>query len=374
MLREALDYPTRSPEGGRSVIVGGLVLVVITACLGVAALGAPYAYAAALGLLPWLLVRGYYVRVVRTSIGRERPTPPRFGDVRRLFRDGAVAVGISAVYLLPGSVVLAPLVGVRAAGTDVSAVLLERAVPGAAATAATSLTGVAAVVALMYAIGALYVLPVAVARFAHSNRVRAAFEIGPVVSGAISEDYATAWGISIALRLFVLPFTYLLRLLLVGFFLQFHVSTGARYCYGQGAGAALGLDAVPATHERSDPEEWAARPAVSRVPARDGGIGSRRQRPGRGDLTPAVRRVTEGVTDAGAETDGGSGAGRSPGASNVTDGGSGPGGDGASEGDGDAGGDADASESRGFDGGFRPAIGPVERGGDTDGRDGHTPE
>lgn len=364
MLREALDYPTRSPEGGRSVIVGGVVLVGIAACLGVAALDAPYAYAAALGLLPWLLLRGYYVRVVRTSIGRDRPTPPRFGDVRRLFRDGAVAVGISAAYLSPGLVVLAPLVGVRAAGTDVSAVLLERAVPGAAATAATSLTGVVAVVALMYAIGALYVLPVAVARFAHTNRVRPAFEVRTVVSGAISEDYATAWGISIALRLFLLPFTYLLRLLLVGFFLQFHVSTGARYCYGQGAGAALGLDPVPAAHKRSDPDEWTARPAVSRVSARDGRPGSRR-RAGRDDLTPAVRRVTGGVTgDASAETDGGP-RGRRSGRP------SGAAGDG-SEGDDDVGTDAgrDPSETEGVDGGFRPAIGPGERGDDTDGRDG----
>jgi hypothetical protein len=365
MLREALDYPTRSPEGGRSVIVGGLVLVGIAACLGAAALDAPYAYAAALGLLPWLLLRGYYVRVVRTSIGRDRPTPPRFGDVRRLFRDGAVAVGISAAYLLPGLVVLAPLVGVRAAGTDVSAVLLERAVPGAAATAATSLTGVVAVVALMYAIGALYVLPVAVARFAHTDRVRPAFEVRTVVSGAISEDYATAWGISIALRLFLLPFTYLLRLLLVGFFLQFHVSTGARYCYGQGAGAALGLDPVPATHERSDPDAWTARPAVSRASARDGRLGSRR-RARRDDLTPAVRRVTGGVTgDAGAETDGGP-RGRRSGRQ------SGAAGD-ESEGDDDVGTDAgtDPSETEGVDGGFRPAIGPGKRGDDTDGRDGH---
>lgn len=366
MLREALDYPTRSPEGGRSVIVGGLVVVVITAFLGAAALDVPYAYAAALGLLPWLLVRGYYVRVVRTSIGRDRPTPPRFGDVRRLFRDGAIAVGISALYLSPGLAVLAPLVGVRAAGTDVSAVLLERAVPEAASTAATSLAGVVAVVALMYVIGALYVLPVAVARFAHTDRPGAAFDVRTVVSAAVTEDYATAWGISVALRLFVLPFAYLLRLLLVGFFLQFHVSTGARYCYGQGAGAALGLDPVPATHERSDPDEWATRAAVERVSARDGGPGSRRRRPG-SDLTPAVRRVTDSAPGTpGAETDGGPETGRPRGSPSAAGGGSGCGGDGASGTD--AG--TDPSEPEGVDGGFRPAIGPGKRGDDTDGRDG----
>jgi hypothetical protein len=371
MFREALDYPTRSSEGGRSVIVGGLTLVVIMAALGVAALDTPYAYVAALGLLPWLLVRGYYVRVVRTTIGREHPTPPRFGDVRRLLRDGALAVGISAAYLAPGLVVLAPLVGVRATGTDVSAVLLDRAVSQAATTAATSLTGIVAVVALMYVIGALYVLPVAVARFAHTNRPRAAFDIRTVVSGAVTEDYATAWGISIALRLFLLPFAYLLRLILAGFFLQFVLATGARYCYGQGVGAALGLDPVPAVHERSDPDKWTVRPAVERIPGHDGGIGSRRRRPGHHDLTPAVRRVTESAPagDSGAETDGGRGIRRGRESPDTPKTGYWRGDASASGSDADTGSDAEPTGPETFGGGFRPAVDPDDDSGRRDERE-----
>ena len=263
MFREALGYPTRSPGGGRSVIVGGLVLLVTAGFVAALALDPPLAYLAAGGLLPWLLVRGYYVRVVRTTIGRDRPTPPRFEDVPRLLRDGLTAVGIAVAYLLPGAVVLGPLIAVRALGTDLSAALLDRAVPAAATTAVVSVAGVAAVLALMYAIGALYVLPVAVARFAHTDEPRMAFEPRTVVSGAFTEDYATAWGVSFALQLFLLPVAYLLRVLVVGFFLQFIVVVGVRYCYGQGVGAALGLDAVPAAHERSDPDDWALRAAVT---------------------------------------------------------------------------------------------------------------
>jgi len=273
MFREALGYPTRSPEGGRSVIVGGLVLVVTAGFVAALALDRPLAYLAAGGLLPWLLVRGYYVRVVRTTIGRDRPTPPRFGNVPRLLRDGLIAVGIAVAYLLPGAVVLGPLIAVRALGTDLSAALLDRAVPAAATTAAVSVAGVAAVVALMYTLGALYVLPVAVARFAHADEPRMAFEPRTVVSGAFTEDYATAWGVSFGLQLLLLPVAYLLRVLVVGFLLQFVVAVGVRYCYGQGVGAALGLEAVPATHERSDPDDWALRAAVTRADPEAGAAG-----------------------------------------------------------------------------------------------------
>lgn len=288
MFREALDYPTRSPEGGRSVIVGGLVLIAVAVFVAITGLEAPFSYLALLGVLPWLLVRGYYVRVVRTTIGRDRPTPPRFGDLPKLFADGLRAVGISVAYLLPGAIVIAPLVAAQVLGIDIST-LLSDAGAGVATGVVVPIIGVVAVVALMYGIGALYALPVAVARFAHADDVRAAFEIRTVVSGASTEDYAIAWGISVALQLFLIPISYLLRILLVGFFLQFIVVVGVRYCYGQGVGAALGLDPVPAAHDRSDPGDWDLRSAVTRADSEEDATGRR----WRGDRfpRPAIRRV-----------------------------------------------------------------------------------
>ena len=288
MFREALDYPTRSPEGGRSVILGGLVLIAVAAFVGVTGLDAPYSYLAVLGLAPWLLVRGYYVRVVRTTIGRDRPTPPRFDSVFELFADGLRAVAISVAYLLPGVVVLAPLVAVQALGIDLTTLLSDAGL-GAATGVLVPIIGVLAVVALMYVIGALYALPVAVARFAHADDVRAAFDVRTVVSGAFTEDYVIAWGISFVLQLFLLPISYLLRILVVGFFLQFLVVVGVRYCYGQGVGAALGLDPVPAPHERSDPDDWELRSAVTRPDS--GRRSTRRRRRSDRELEPAIRRV-----------------------------------------------------------------------------------
>ncbi|MEF8778625.1 MAG: DUF4013 domain-containing protein [Natronomonas sp.] len=253
MFREALSYPTRPPEGGRSVIVGGFLLVVITACLGIAGLDAPYAYLAVAAIIPWLLVRGYYVRVIRTTIAEKRPTPARFDDIRQLSFDGVRAVGIAGVYLLPAAAVLGPLVAVRALGSDLSDLLGTR-LPETAIVVLIAAVGFLAVIALMYLLGALYVLPVAVARFAHSGRWQSAFEFRRVIDGAVTEDYAIAWGVSLIIQVTLLPFAYLLRFVLIGFFLHFIVAMGVRYCYGQGVGAALGLSPV-ATEERDDTSE-----------------------------------------------------------------------------------------------------------------------
>ena len=74
MLREALSYPTRKPNGPRSVLVGGGIVFVVSLFGLSTVLEGPLTYAALLGILPWVFLRGYYVRVVRTTIGRDRPT------------------------------------------------------------------------------------------------------------------------------------------------------------------------------------------------------------------------------------------------------------------------------------------------------------
>lgn len=251
MFREALSYPTRKPDGPRSVLIGG-GLVFLTSLFGLAAgLAGRLDLVALLGLLPYLALRGYYVRVVRTTIGRDRPTPPAIDDARRLLRDGLGSLFISVVYLLPGVVVIAPLAYARAVGTDAGTVYADLGLPTAIANAALSATGVLALIAAMYLIGALYATPVAVARFAYEDRLRAAFDLRSVVDGALSEDYAVAWAISLLLQVLFLV-AYLLRFALVGFFLHFVVAVGVRYTYGQGVGNAMALDPVVPDRSRTD--------------------------------------------------------------------------------------------------------------------------
>lgn len=244
MFREALDYPTRPPYGGRAVLVGGSLLVLVGALGAVGAVDTALAPASLLVLLPWLAVRGYYVRVLRTTAGHEFPTPPPFrgGGVDRLLADGLKAVLVAGAYLLPGVAVLAPLGYARARDVDLAALLLDGGVPSVLADAAVAVAGLAALLAVFCLIGAAYVLPVAVTNFAYTGRLRAAFELRTVVSGAATEDYVVAWLVTVLLQALVLPAAYLLKALLVGFYLQFLVGVGVRYCYGQGVGAALGLD------------------------------------------------------------------------------------------------------------------------------------
>ena len=264
MFREALDYSTRPPRGGRAVLVGGTLLLVVGVLGGVAALDAVLAPAVLLALVPWLLVRGYYVRVIRTTAGHEYPTPPPFGDVGGLLRDGAAAAMIAVAYLLPGVAVLAPFVYARTRGSDLVTLVLGDGVSDAVAAAVTSAAGVVALFALFSVIGALYVIPVAVTRFAHAGRFRAAFDVKTVVSGAATEDYVVAWGVSFLLQLVVLPVAYLLKAILVGFYLHFLVAMSVRYCYGQGVGAALDLEPVESIYEEpaEETDDGDVQPAV----------------------------------------------------------------------------------------------------------------
>lgn len=244
MFREALDYPTRPPRGGRAVLVGGTLLLLAGGLAGVAALDPLLAPAALVALLPWLLVRGYYVRVVRTTLGAEFPTPPGFGGVVALLKDGLASVLITVGYLLPGVAVLAPFGYARTRGSDLVGLLLGDVVSPAVVGGASAGAGVLALFAVFALIGATYALPVAVTQYAHAGRLRAAFDLRTVAGGAATEDYVVAWGVSLLLQIVVLPVAYLLQAILVGFYVNFLVAVGVRYCYGQGVGAALGLDPV----------------------------------------------------------------------------------------------------------------------------------
>ena len=251
MLRAALSYPTRNPDGPRSVLIGGALVFLASVFGATSLLEGPVSLVALVGVLPWLVLRGYYVRVLRTSIGRDRPTPPPMADGGRLLRDGAVAVGISAAYLLPGAVVLGPLVYARAIGTDVGTLYAEVGLPAVLADAVLSATGFLALLAAMYLLGALYATPVAVARFAYEDRLGAAFELRRVVDGALTEDYAVARAAALLFQVILFPIAYVFRAAIVGFFFHFVVAVAVRYCYARGVGEGSDLEPLARTTDES---------------------------------------------------------------------------------------------------------------------------
>ncbi|MFQ3319641.1 MAG: hypothetical protein ACI8UR_001196 [Natronomonas sp.] len=270
MFREALDYPTRPPAGGRAVLIGGALLLLLFMLVVAGSLGPVYVLLSLLALLPWLIVRGYYVQVVRTTIGHDYPTPPQFTEYGRLLSDGFKALVIAVLYVLPAVVVLGPLIYIRSLDVDLGTVLAAAGLPSAFVTPALSGIGMVALFAFMYLIGALYAIPVGVALFAYTGRFRAAFDLQTVASGAGSEDYVVAWFVSLLLQVLLLPIAYALRVLLIGFFIHFLVSMAVRYCYGRGVGRALDLDPlVPdKATEPSDGTPWdeeALTPAVRPV-------------------------------------------------------------------------------------------------------------
>jgi hypothetical protein len=251
VLRAALSYPTRNPDGPRSVLLGGVLVFLASVFGATSLLEGPVSLVALVGVLPWLALRGYYVRVLRTSIGRDRPTPPPMADGGRLLRDGAVAIGISAAYLLPGAVVLGPLVYARAVGTDVGTLYAEVGLPAVLADAVLSATGFLALLAAMYLLGALYATPVAVARFAYEDRLGAAFELRRVVDGALTEDYAVAWAATLLLQVVLFPIAYVFRAAIVGFFFHFVVAVAVRYCYARGVGEGSDLEPLALTTDEA---------------------------------------------------------------------------------------------------------------------------
>jgi len=231
MLGEALDYPTSGPDGSKAVLVGGGLLLV-SAPFALVGLALPPLLGIALA--GHLAVRGYYVRVLRRVAGSPDTDAPAFGEWGDLLVDGTKALLVLLGYLVPALVLVVVAVG----GQVASAVQG----PGAALSTLRTLTGLTVLLLFLYLLGMAYVLPAAVTNFAYTGRVQAAFR-PEVLRGALTEDYAVGWLLSVVLQAVALPFVLVFQALLVGFFLQFLVGVAIRYVWGRSFGAALDLDA-----------------------------------------------------------------------------------------------------------------------------------
>lgn len=281
MLRSSLGYPTRPPHGGRVVLLSGLLVVLAWVFVGISTIEVALYPLAFIGLILWLVVRGYYVHVLRTTIGRARPTPPPFGGYGRLLVDGIKSLLIVSVYFAPGILVFAGIVGVMGLEID--------GVPGPILGTGA---GMLALAGMSYLAGALFIVPIAVARFAYTDRLGAAFEVRTNVEAAFSEDYAVAWIVAAGIQAIFVPLAYLLYPLVVGVFLRVYLSISVRYLYGGGVGAALELDPV-ATPENVSRHDQSARSALDRIPDEDAP-----------DLRPAIRPIDDDGFDSESGSDG----------------------------------------------------------------------
>lgn len=228
MLSEALAFPRADEDWLKTVLIGGVLSL--------------------LGFLviPVILVNGYLLRVMRAAVdGRE--TTPRFGDWGELFVDGLLLWVIQLVYMgIPTFVLVIAFTFIVAAGvaagtaTDQPALLL-----GAGIVGAIPLLGLFLIVLL-----AGYLLPAALANYARTDDVAAAFHLRTVAGAAFSVDYFVAVVLAIVVSIVLGIIGGLLTIVLVGIFVIFYMQMVVYHLFGQGF--ASGFAADPTRGESAD--------------------------------------------------------------------------------------------------------------------------
>ncbi|MFC6962101.1 DUF4013 domain-containing protein [Halocatena marina] len=274
MIREALNYPPSGKHGSRAVVVGGLFFAVLAVAIVTSGyllsreLSAEFPtseateqalmtdelfvilIAVALFYLSiHLLVRGYYVAVLRTVVGVANPVAPRF-------RIRALVDGIKSALILFGYLVPALVLG------GLGLFIRRPSTPETENAVINTVGAFAFLLGLFALIAAAYLVPAATALFAQQNSVRAAFEFSRVRTCVFTEDYAVGWVFAGVMRLIVVPIAILLEFILVGFFLRFYLHVSIQHLYAIAVTSALGLTADDSNNGGDTPAEDPLHPSV----------------------------------------------------------------------------------------------------------------
>ncbi|ELZ57157.1 MULTISPECIES: DUF4013 domain-containing protein [Halorubrum] len=252
MLTAAVTALKRTDDAAGVIIVGGVVTLLAWALTplwlaGVLFVSPVFLVATPVALAPWLVVRGYFVRVTRHAVdaGTAADAPPlvAWGE---LVRDGLKSVLLSAALLAPLAGGLAVVVGVAAAlvagpvaPTSVAADV-ESALGPNGPTVVAAVVG-AAVAALVgaYLLAFAYVRPAALAVFAASGRLRSGLNPRRVVGVAATGPYATGWTLGVAALAVGTAVATPAIPLVVGVAVAFAVRVVAHGLYGRGAGRSM---------------------------------------------------------------------------------------------------------------------------------------
>ena len=217
MLEDALRYPAEGDDALTTIAIGGV--------LGL------------LGFLivPAIIVLGYLIRVIRAVHADRAAEPPAFEDWEDLLVDGFKALVITFAYtLVPTLLVMAAVVpvfviaGVSTGGggtTNFGAVI-------ALVVLAVGLVGV------LLLLAAIYLVPAALATFASTGRLGAAFSPAELRAVGGSSTFVTGWLIAVVVTLLVGFLEGILAATIVGLlvvpFLSFYGNVAAAYALGAG--------------------------------------------------------------------------------------------------------------------------------------------
>ncbi|MDB2261115.1 DUF4013 domain-containing protein [Halorubrum ezzemoulense] len=252
MLTAAATALTRTDDTAGVVLVGGAVTLlawVLTPAwlVGVLFVSPAVAAAAPVALAPWLVARGYFVRVTRSAIQTGEATgTPSLVAWGELVRDGVKSVLLSAALLAPLAGGLAVAGGVVAALIEgpvdpaATATAVESALgPGGPAVVAVAAVGVVAALVGAYLLAFAYVRPAALAAFAASGRLRDGLSPQTVADIAATGPYATGWTLAAGALAVGYAVAAPTAPLVVGVALAFLVRVVAHGLYGRGAAAAM---------------------------------------------------------------------------------------------------------------------------------------
>ncbi|MFC7020772.1 MULTISPECIES: DUF4013 domain-containing protein [Haloarcula] len=219
MLDDAIRYPWTGEQNVETILVGGVLSL-----LGVF-------------FVPTLLVYGYLVRVVRQVAAGDDAKPPTFDEWADLLVDGVVAFAISLVYFLVPALVITvaavawivPVsVGTGIGGSGGNSL----AVVGVLLAVATG------VVALLALVAAFYLFPAAIAVYARTGSVRAAFSPAVLRAVGTTDTYATAWVVALVIALVAQIVGGAIALTVIGLilvpFVGFYGNVAAAYAIGRG--------------------------------------------------------------------------------------------------------------------------------------------
>ncbi|WP_336339183.1 DUF4013 domain-containing protein [Haloarcula brevis] len=182
MLEDAIRYPWNGEQKVETILIGGVLSL-----LGVF-------------FVPALFVYGYLVRVVRAVSDGDDEVPPVFDEWGDLLVEGVVAFLISLVYSLVPLVVIG--LAIASLVLPVSVVSTASGEPTAGfAVGGLLLALVVVAVTLVVSLGAAYLLPAAVAAYAVTGRVGAAFSPGTLRAIGGSETYAVAWLVAVVIAI-----------------------------------------------------------------------------------------------------------------------------------------------------------------------------
>jgi hypothetical protein len=217
-LEDALSYPRETADDNEweTILIGGLLGI-----LGFL-------------LVPLFVLSGYFVRVLRDVMAGDE-TAPTFADWDEMLVDGLKATAISLVYLLVPFFLLAATV---IAFFVPVGIVTDAAGGGEAAVVGLGLLVFfgALLVSSVLSLLAWYVVPAALARFATTGKMGAAFSwrgLRPILA---SRAYAVGWLLALVVFFALSVVTSVLNATVIGIvvvpFVSFYATVMAFYLYG----------------------------------------------------------------------------------------------------------------------------------------------